>query len=91
MDELYQRYLSDPGSVDMAWWNFFADYSPPTGAAAPATNAALAAPASHPGQPQAGDATRAPHGTGSARGEPPGGGPAQRGRPGLPSQPSFCG
>src|SRR5215469_3941826 len=26
VDELYQRYLSDPGSVDRAWWNFFADY-----------------------------------------------------------------
>ena len=25
VDELYQRYLADPGSVDMAWWNFFAD------------------------------------------------------------------
>src|SRR5215831_14557640 len=31
VDELYQRYLADPGSVDMAWWNFFADYQPPTG------------------------------------------------------------
>src|SRR6266568_224606 len=29
VDELYQRYLTDPGSVDMAWWNFFADYQPP--------------------------------------------------------------
>jgi hypothetical protein len=26
VDELYQRYLDDPGSVDRAWWNFFADY-----------------------------------------------------------------
>jgi multifunctional 2-oxoglutarate metabolism enzyme len=33
VDELYQRYLDDPGSVDMAWWNFFADYSPPAGGA----------------------------------------------------------
>ena len=33
VDELYQRYLDDPGSVDMAWWSFFADYSPPTDAA----------------------------------------------------------
>ena len=31
VDELYQRYLADPGSVDMAWWNFFADYQPPSG------------------------------------------------------------
>ncbi len=28
MDELYQRYQDDPGSVDRAWWNFFADYQP---------------------------------------------------------------
>jgi 2-oxoglutarate dehydrogenase E1 component len=35
VDELYQRYLADPGSVDMAWWNFFADYQPP--AAGPAS------------------------------------------------------
>ncbi len=34
VDELYQRYLTDPGSVDMAWWNFFADYSPPAGSSA---------------------------------------------------------
>ena len=31
VDELYQRYLADPSSVDMAWWNFFADYQPPAG------------------------------------------------------------
>jgi 2-oxoglutarate dehydrogenase N-terminus len=34
VDELYQRYLADPGSVDMAWWNFFADYQQPRGGAA---------------------------------------------------------
>ena len=28
VDELYQRYLADPGSVDQAWWSFFADYQP---------------------------------------------------------------
>src|SRR6266700_7800623 len=33
VEELYQRYLADPGSVDRAWWSFFADYQPtlPTG------------------------------------------------------------
>ena len=35
VDELYQRYLADPGSVDMAWWNFFADYQPPSGVPGP--------------------------------------------------------
>jgi len=28
VDELYERYLNDPGSVDKAWWSFFADYRP---------------------------------------------------------------
>src|SRR5580704_8716432 len=28
VDELYQRYQADPGSVDRAWWSFFADYEP---------------------------------------------------------------
>jgi 2-oxoglutarate dehydrogenase E1 component len=31
VDELYQRYLEDPGSVDRAWWSFFADYRPARG------------------------------------------------------------
>jgi len=31
VDELYQRYLADPGSVDKAWWSFFADYRPARG------------------------------------------------------------
>jgi multifunctional 2-oxoglutarate metabolism enzyme len=61
VDELYQRYLADPGSVDMAWWNFFADYGPPAGVAG-------IAPA-----PPAGNAAAAPATTGSA---PPAGAPA---------------
>jgi 2-oxoglutarate decarboxylase len=28
VEELYQKYLADPGSVDRAWWSFFADYQP---------------------------------------------------------------
>ncbi len=45
VDELYQRYQADPGSVDRAWWNFFADYKP-----APAdSGGAQAAP--EPAQP----------------------------------------
>ncbi|WP_162795731.1 2-oxoglutarate dehydrogenase E1 subunit family protein, partial [Nonomuraea lactucae] len=31
VDELYQKYLQDPESVDRAWWNFFADYNPDYG------------------------------------------------------------
>ncbi|MDA0562921.1 multifunctional oxoglutarate decarboxylase/oxoglutarate dehydrogenase thiamine pyrophosphate-binding subunit/dihydrolipoyllysine-residue succinyltransferase subunit [Streptomonospora sp. S1-112] len=26
VEELYEKYLNDPNSVDKAWWNFFADY-----------------------------------------------------------------
>ena len=28
VEELYQKYLADPSSVDRAWWSFFADYTP---------------------------------------------------------------
>src|SRR3954447_6505310 len=64
VEELYQRYLADPGSVDRAWWSFFADYQPtlPNGtgpqpvltrpAAAKAAPApAAAAPPSAPASP----------------------------------------
>ncbi|NEA25925.1 2-oxoglutarate dehydrogenase E1 subunit family protein, partial [Actinomadura bangladeshensis] len=58
VDELYQKYLEDPNSVDEAWWNFFADYQPDsrpssvtpaspqatTEGAAPAANGTAAAP-----------------------------------------------
>ncbi len=64
VDELYQRYLADPGSVDRAWWSFFADYKPvrmndsAAAVAAPASPgttpaakpAAGAVPAAHPSQ-----------------------------------------
>lgn len=28
VEEMYQRYLADPTSVDSAWHDFFADYRP---------------------------------------------------------------
>ena len=31
VDEMYQRYLADPDSVDAAWHEFFADYAPDDG------------------------------------------------------------
>ncbi|MDP4906000.1 MAG: multifunctional oxoglutarate decarboxylase/oxoglutarate dehydrogenase thiamine pyrophosphate-binding subunit/dihydrolipoyllysine-residue succinyltransferase subunit [Candidatus Nanopelagicales bacterium] len=31
VDEIYQQYLTDRASVDPAWWDFFADYSPADG------------------------------------------------------------
>ncbi len=33
VDEMYERYQQDPASVDKAWWDFFADYTPPAQAA----------------------------------------------------------
>jgi 2-oxoglutarate decarboxylase len=44
VDELYQKYLQDPESVDRAWWNFFADYNPDhgPGRSQSATNGATA-------------------------------------------------
>src|SRR5438067_5113817 len=58
VEELYQRYLADPGSVDRAWWSFFADYQPslpngtgPQPVLRPA--AAQAAPAAAPPAPSA--------------------------------------
>jgi 2-oxoglutarate decarboxylase len=33
VDELYQAYLADKSSVDPAWWDFFADYTPSDGSA----------------------------------------------------------
>ena len=28
VDEMYERFLADPTSVDKAWWDFFSDYTP---------------------------------------------------------------
>ena len=35
VEEMYERYLADPKSVDVAWHDFFADYRSPNGAAPP--------------------------------------------------------
>src|SRR5215470_8772123 len=53
VDEMYQRYLADPSSVAMEWWNFFADYKPPSGSPAQPVTAAgqPAGPAPAPAGP----------------------------------------
>src|ERR1700691_2011704 len=56
VDELYQRYQADPGSVDRAWWNFFADYHPRPVEHPPAADPARPAPAGPPVPAQAGPA-----------------------------------
>ncbi len=57
VEDMYQRYLSDPASVDPAWHDFFADYRPSgdgktADAAAPAA-ASTAAPAKPAAAPAA--------------------------------------
>jgi 2-oxoglutarate decarboxylase len=65
VDEIYQQYLTDRDSVDPAWWDFFADYSPADGSALKAqidqaqsnghaaTEAKAPVPAQAPAQPPA--------------------------------------
>jgi 2-oxoglutarate dehydrogenase E1 component len=43
VEDMYQRFLADPGSVDPAWHDFFADYKPTTDGAE-TTGGAQAAP-----------------------------------------------
>ncbi|MFD6534296.1 hypothetical protein, partial [Streptomyces sp. NPDC060184] len=53
VDEIYQQYLQDPNSVDRAWWDFFADYKPGSGAADKPGAAAPAAPVTPAAAPAA--------------------------------------
>src|SRR6266566_7096838 len=84
VEELYQRYLADPGSVDRAWWSFFADYQPtlPNGTGPqPVINLkpAPAPPALAPAQPSAPAQAPAP---------PPAAPPAQQAAPVAPARPA---
>jgi multifunctional 2-oxoglutarate metabolism enzyme len=79
VDELYQRYQADPGSVDRAWWNFFADYHPDQPKAARASAAAPPAPAALPAPAAASASPAAP-----AR---PAQAPPDQARPGSPVPP----
>ncbi|MFL6078054.1 MAG: 2-oxoglutarate dehydrogenase E1 subunit family protein, partial [Mycobacteriales bacterium] len=42
VEEMYQKFLQDPSSVDAAWHEFFADYQPKSSAAEPAAPATTA-------------------------------------------------
>ncbi len=75
VDELYQRYQADPGSVDQAWWNFFADYEPQPPDQAAAGQATAGAQPGGPAPPAA-PVPSAPV---------PAAGPAQAGTP-VPGQ-----
>jgi 2-oxoglutarate dehydrogenase E1 component len=84
VDELYQKYQTDPGSVDRAWWNFFADY-PPKPAEQPRAAASAQAPAAQaPAEPAATTPSRdaqAPAGQATD-------GQAQAGRSQAPARPA---
>ncbi len=63
VEEMYHRYLADPGSVDPAWHDFFADYRPGPGTAAAAEGAGAPTEAT---RKQSAPAKTAP----AAKGEP---------------------
>src|SRR5690348_4046010 len=69
-DELYQRYLADPSSVAMEWWNFFADYHPPAGSPVPPASAARPQPVAATGPATPEPAAPAPATAGAAPGSP---------------------
>ncbi|MER5333308.1 multifunctional oxoglutarate decarboxylase/oxoglutarate dehydrogenase thiamine pyrophosphate-binding subunit/dihydrolipoyllysine-residue succinyltransferase subunit [Micromonospora sp. NPDC002717] len=48
VEEMYQRYLADPTSVDSAWHDFFADYRPAPGAGTPRAEQQAPKPAAGP-------------------------------------------
>ncbi|ASW56558.1 multifunctional oxoglutarate decarboxylase/oxoglutarate dehydrogenase thiamine pyrophosphate-binding subunit/dihydrolipoyllysine-residue succinyltransferase subunit [Plantactinospora sp. KBS50] len=85
VEEMYQRYLADPTSVDSAWHEFFADYRP-SAAPAPTGDGAAGGAASGDGRAaaeqstangataQVGTATRAQPATGDGRAATPAGG-----------------
>jgi len=78
VDELYQRYQADPGSVDRAWWNFFADYRPDQPrVTATRPGAVPAQPGATPAQPGATPAPAETRPSAPAAGAPPSGHSAQ--------------
>ncbi|NAZ88166.1 2-oxoglutarate dehydrogenase E1 subunit family protein, partial [Kineococcus indalonis] len=68
VDELYEQYLKDKHSVDEAWWDFFADYTPADNPAG-STTAAPAAGGAHGGSANgaSGGAANGAGGTAAAR------------------------
>ncbi|MFV2109178.1 multifunctional oxoglutarate decarboxylase/oxoglutarate dehydrogenase thiamine pyrophosphate-binding subunit/dihydrolipoyllysine-residue succinyltransferase subunit [Micromonospora sp. LOL_015] len=73
VDEMYQKYLTDPASVDPAWHDFFADYSreqvasPTEAAAATATTAAARAGTDAPAARSAQQTEASAPGSGTTR------------------------
>jgi multifunctional 2-oxoglutarate metabolism enzyme len=66
VDEMYQRYLADPDSVDTAWHEFFADYAPSDGESVAGTSSASSTGASSTGTSSAAGGETRSAGNGSA-------------------------
>ncbi|MEI2777063.1 MAG: multifunctional oxoglutarate decarboxylase/oxoglutarate dehydrogenase thiamine pyrophosphate-binding subunit/dihydrolipoyllysine-residue succinyltransferase subunit [Tetrasphaera sp.] len=97
VDELYENYLKDRNSVDRAWWDFFASYSPngdngdspaegPAPSAPPASRAASATPSATPPPAPAKPAAAAPPAPASSASAQPS--PAKPATPPAPAQPA---
>jgi multifunctional 2-oxoglutarate metabolism enzyme len=86
VDELYQRYQADPGTVDRAWWNFFADYHPKPAEQPRAARPAQVAGTPAPAAATAAQAAQTPAAPAPAPGQPaaPAQAPGQPAAPGLP-------
>jgi 2-oxoglutarate dehydrogenase E1 component len=81
VDELHQRYLADPASVDPAWWNFFADYHPGQAKASGQSDVGQGDPAQGQAQATAPAPATAPA-TGQAAGAPAAQAPVTAGQAG---------
>ena len=81
VDELYQQYLEDKQSVDPAWWEFFADYSPSDFSPLAAANKSVLQPRVSAPAPDASSQNPAPASTTPATSATPS-------TPSVPSAPS---
>ncbi|WP_328992128.1 multifunctional oxoglutarate decarboxylase/oxoglutarate dehydrogenase thiamine pyrophosphate-binding subunit/dihydrolipoyllysine-residue succinyltransferase subunit [Kribbella sp. NBC_01245] len=98
VDEMYQKFLQDPNSVDRAWWEFFKGYTPDTGANRTTKGTSNDAPRPDavsdnktPEAPGRGTAPAAPASSIAATAQPVAPGspaPAQPTTPTAPSQPT---
>jgi 2-oxoglutarate dehydrogenase E1 component/2-oxoglutarate decarboxylase len=85
VEEMYQQYLADPGSVDQAWHDFFDDYQPSSAADTAAAAPAAAAPAAPRAQAPA--AAQAPAPARAAAPAPAPAAPAPQPAPKAPEAP----
>jgi multifunctional 2-oxoglutarate metabolism enzyme len=81
VEEMYQRYLADPTSVDPAWHDFFADYRPSTDSGAPGATRPAAEPTTAAAPEAKPTTTPQPSPAATAR-------PSAQTPPAAPSQPS---